>query len=163
MRGYHSPTDFNFIVSSWLKSYRNSAPAQDISNPVYYTFQAELIESILRDPANICLILSASNDPDQIMGYVIFNTTLPIVHYLYVKQVFRGRGIGALLLKAASNQHPGKTLQCTHVAKKWKIKARAFNLTHNPFLLRYSYGTIPDPQAGSSPASGGPQHPASLV
>jgi hypothetical protein len=136
-------SDFPFILNSWLKSYRNSSMCKDIPNGVYYKLHGERVKEILFDPSTLVLMMVNSQDVEQIMGYVICNSKAPVLHYIYVKQAFRQYGLGGFLVKAAQAQFPNLATHCTHIARKWAPKAKAFNLVFNPYI-----GSIIDDSPG---------------
>ena len=134
IRGYEKASDFNFIINSWLKSYRDSPMCRDISNPVYYAGQGDKIEQILRNPETVGMIVCAKDDPDQIIAYAIFDNKSPISHYVYVKNLFRKRGIARLLFNIMIKHHQGKRLHCTHYSSRLKKKDY---LVFNPYALEH--------------------------
>jgi hypothetical protein len=131
--------DLNFILSSWLKSYRNSDFATCISNDTYYAFHQGLISQILTHPTNTLTIIASVEDPDQILGYASYSITKPIIHYIYMKQPFRRLGLGRYLFEGVRNHF--KTLEenpvtiCTHKCKRWARTSKALNLTYNPYMI----------------------------
>ncbi len=133
--------DLPFILNSWLKSYRNSSVSLSIPNQVYYPGHTNRVKEILSNPSTVSLILVNSTDADQIMGYVIFDLNAPVLHYLYVKQPFRKYGMGQFLVSLAITHHKSAILHCTHIAKKWKEKAKSFNLLFNPYVSGSSIDT----------------------
>ena len=62
-------SDINFILNSWLSSYRNSLPVTHVSNEVYYREQKKIIHSLL-DNASV-LIIADSEDTSVDIGYII--------------------------------------------------------------------------------------------
>ena len=132
IRGYEKASDFNFIIHSWLKSYQDTPVCRDIPGPVYFAGQGSHIEEILRNPETIGMIICAKDDPDQIMAYAIFDNKVPVVHYVYVKNVFRKRGLGRMLFDIMRNHHKDKRLHCTHFSARLKKKPY---LVFNPYAL----------------------------
>jgi GNAT superfamily N-acetyltransferase len=45
------------------------------------------------------LVTCAADDPDQILGFLVHEG--PVVHYLYVKELFRRKGLATALLDSA--------------------------------------------------------------
>lgn len=88
--------DGNMILSDWLKSFRRSALATDMTNAIYFRGHEPLIKKALVKSQVICAV--NPEDHAHVFGWVCFEPgTLPILHYLYVKQPFRGFGIGKAL------------------------------------------------------------------
>lgn len=93
------PEDNNFIINSWIKSYRKYS---SVSNDVYYVEQEKLIKSILKRNWTSVNIACNPEDYGQIYGYIVTDAAaVPIVHYCFVKQVFRGMGIATHLFHDA--------------------------------------------------------------
>ncbi len=136
IRGYEQASDFNFVINSWLKSYRDSPMCKDVANPIYFAGQGDRIEEILRNPETVCMIICAKDDPEQIIAYAIFDNKLPIAHYVYVKQLFRKRGLARMLFSVMINHHGNRRLHCTHFSSKLKKKDY---LVFNPFVLQSSH------------------------
>jgi len=101
IRSYVPEVDKNFILSSFLKSYKNAPEIKYISDAVYYSsFKQQFIDLLEYEAilGNVLIITNAA-DPTQIYGYIIFNQTeqndpnniLPLItiHYIYIKYPFR--------------------------------------------------------------------------
>lgn len=103
--------DAPFIMNSWLWGFRSSAFASAVSNSEYFPgHQALILEILARSQA---LIAYNPEDPTQYYGWVCFETLteLPVVHFVSVKQAFRGFGIARKLLTQATG---GKAFFYTH-------------------------------------------------
>lgn len=92
-------TDVPFVINSWLKSFRSSKWAGSLPNNVYWEAYHKAIEVILERSDTIVKIASLAENPDQILGYVVYCPDA--VHYLYVKLSLRRHGIGRRLLECA--------------------------------------------------------------
>lgn len=133
--------DFNFIMSTWLKSYKSSEFAHSIPNEVYYTQHQNLIYNILKHSTNSISILCSPDDDDQIIGYIVYNTEIPLIFYTYVKHAFRKYGVGRILFTGVRD-HYAKELKtddfpvmATHKCRRWSQAAKKFNLIYNPYML----------------------------
>lgn len=89
--------DSNLFLSSWLKSFRQSEFARDMKNPVYFSGHEKLIKKALSRSNTICAV--NPEDHAHVFGWISFEQLSPysILHYLYVKEKFRGFGIGRKL------------------------------------------------------------------
>lgn len=104
-------TDLNFVLSTWLKSYyeeqkRNGSkgviyPKDD----VFFQGHQAKIKEILKTAE--CSIATAPDDDSQILGWACFEKG--IVHYIYVKQVFRKLGVAKRLMPAQVNSYSHHT------------------------------------------------------
>jgi hypothetical protein len=126
--------DVPFIYSSWLKSFRNSPLTRPMSNEIYYEEQHSLITDIMETSTTI--IISDSEDPDHILGYICAsrNDGVLTVHYVYVKHTYRRMGLGKLMLNAFECS-PKDDIFYTHSVGPSKLLAAKFNLTYNPYIL----------------------------
>jgi GNAT superfamily N-acetyltransferase len=90
--------DEGFIFHSWLKSYRGSAAAQNITNPRYFAGQHALITRLLG--RSKILVAANPEDPSQICGWIVYEpkAPIPVLHYVYVKHPFRRNGIARELI-----------------------------------------------------------------
>lgn len=93
-----SEEDINFIFSSWLKSYRQSDATKPFSDEIYFEGQRKLITQILMHSKAIMAV--SVDDPSHIYGWVCFepHSPFPVLHYVYVKHVYRTFGVGRMLL-----------------------------------------------------------------
>lgn len=150
------PTDAHFLLSTWLKSYRNSGPVTKIPNANYFQGHQDLIVHILSLQGTAVEVVCAKDDPDQIIGYVVYNKLAPILHYVYVKYPFRKLGLGAMLVSIIKEHHKasGLPLHCTHIARQWDVVSRKFNLIFDPYNLGVSFGqqAAPVPEQANLPA-----------
>jgi GNAT superfamily N-acetyltransferase len=117
-----SASDHNFIMNSWLKSWRNGPPRQ-LPNEQYYREQTFVVQQIL---ANSRVVVACNpEDETQIFGYIVAQDSpaARFVHYLYVKQPYRRLGIARALVKETGLRAP---LFTTHyraaICKKLNIK-----------------------------------------
>lgn len=115
-------SDHNFILNSWLKSWRNG-PLRSIPNEQYYAEQTFVVQQLL---ANSRVTVACSpDDAEQIFGYIVSQDSPAgrYVHYLYVKLPYRQVGIARALLEQAALAAPVFT---THyraaICKKLNIR-----------------------------------------
>jgi len=117
-------SDTNFIVNSWLVSYLDHG--NWIARPyrrVYFKEHQDIIKAILYRAS--VMIATTTEDTTQIIAYIVYDPEC--VHYLYVKDVFRGFKIAKkLLLLTASRYYSQHTL--------FSNKVNAC-LSYNPYLF----------------------------
>lgn len=97
--------DFNFITATWFKSQRKETK---LDKEVYNKTQGARIIGLLDESVTIVAVLT--EDASVIVGYITFMPDKPLVdtvtvHYVYVKNVFRGNGIGGNLLSLATGKN----------------------------------------------------------
>lgn len=129
------PDDRDFIEASWIDSFKDGCvsfinPA--VTAGVYYPGQRYLVRRLTMPKAIILVAVTPDYD-DAILGWVV--AALPnVLHYIYVKTVFRENGIAkALLAKAGLDL---ATLTYSHVTRRGKdIIEKYPGATFNPWVL----------------------------
>lgn len=131
--------DIDFLLSSWLKSYRNRGvkgfqvgkQALPMKDSVYYLGHHDLAERAIKE--GVVIVACPSDDTNVIYGYIIGEIVdgADVIHYIFVKQDFRGFGIGGKLFNALSNQEKVFYTGEFHFKKKIKGKILVFN----PYLF----------------------------
>lgn len=96
-----SPSDKNFILSSWTESFRRSPWSGTLPDkPFYDEMRAHLSELMLRPSTSIlCCFAPGEQPPNDVLGWVCFEADKLVLHYVYVKHAFRGEGVARALLK----------------------------------------------------------------
>lgn len=125
-------SDANFILSSWLKSYRQSYFARVMTNTIYFDNHHSVLRRILKRAT--VLVASNVDSPDQIYGYIVFEMVdgIPVIHYTYVKHTFRGMNIAKLLYNQAKGAQEAAVY--THHTRVVESLSRNYNLVHHPYL-----------------------------
>lgn len=98
------PGDFNFVISTWLKSYKSSSYfAKRIRNSIFFFYHHEVVSRLLSREDTKVFIACDLVDPNVIYGYLVQGSHegVDLVHYVYVKSAFRGLGIARSLTAAA--------------------------------------------------------------
>lgn len=141
VRPLNPEKDLNFVLSSWLQSYRKSEFAHSIPDQIYYPRHQMIIAQILKHPSNSITILADPETPDQILGYIVYNTKEPIVFFTYIKHAFRGYGLGQYLFEGVKQHHREQlsldefATVCTHKGKRWAKLSKRLNLVFNPYII----------------------------
>lgn len=120
--------DEAFVYSSWLKSYAKALGGTAGPRAAYFASQHERIERLLARPGTQVLVACDPSDAREVWGYVVLEVRPQgnVVHWAYVKQMFRRFGFGTeLLRRAAPVQHSHQT------AAGLKLAAR-FSSTYAP-------------------------------
>jgi GNAT superfamily N-acetyltransferase len=99
-------SDANFILNSWLKSYRESEFGSDIPKHTYFVGHHELVTKAIQRSQVFCAV--SKEDSSQIYGWICLEpgkeSKVPSLHYCYVKHPYRGWGIARSLLLHALDQ-----------------------------------------------------------
>jgi len=139
--------DINFILSSWMKSYRKTVLIRDDrgepwnhSRPCkdedYYNGMQRLIAHLAQ--RSLVLIACAADDPDTIYAWVCVDEHRPrgalVVHYIYCKSPYRQFGFATELMRRAGYQIGDEIIATCWTGSAHHMKARV-KITYNPYLL----------------------------
>lgn len=129
-------SDIPFIYSSYLKSYRNAPGANHMVNDVYYPEYKARMEKMLSS-SNV-LVACSSEDPDQILGYVIYDSAFQwtIIHYLYIKFPFRQMKLASGLINLIHPQFGKSMTIVSHLPKGWNTNSKKYQLVYDPSYAR---------------------------
>lgn len=99
------PGDVNFVLDSWIRSYRESPWAGVVPNHRFFEVMHEAIEGLIARGTKV-VVACAKTDTTRILGWVAYERLHDGVacHYVYVKDPFRRRGLATELLKHATAQ-----------------------------------------------------------
>lgn len=129
------PNDIPFITSTWLKTYRSkSTLAKKIMEGCYFAEHNALINRSLMN--GVTLVACDPEDEDHVFAYLVghHRRTADYLHYIYVKSIFRQRGIAKELLKAFKKQD---ALYNTHETLPRNLfsmlKANYSRVIYNPY------------------------------
>jgi hypothetical protein len=91
-------SDLNFILSSWAESFRKSPWSGALSDKLYFDSCRAHVEEVLSRPTCqvLCLVAPGEKPPHDILGYACWQPG--VLHYVYVKHLFRKTGIAKSLL-----------------------------------------------------------------
>ena len=93
-------SDQNYIASTWVRSLAG------VANRRLGRRGGEIgiaVDQVLDRGDTRALIRHQAGNRDHILGYVVFveGAGVPVVHYIYVRQDYRGRGLATQLLREA--------------------------------------------------------------
>lgn len=112
-------SDINFIQNSWGSSYYKGAEYSLYLSPREFNEKHRPIrEDLLSSPSTALIIACGIEDEDLILGWILIEKPTKdglILHYLYVKEAFKGEGISDHLLK---NALPIKPILVTHMTDR---------------------------------------------
>lgn len=94
-----APGDVNFVLDSWLRSYRESPWAGCTPNNVFFQVYHEAIEGLLARGAKV-EVACAKHDPDKILGWICSEAVKggSCVHFTYIKDPYRRMGLATELI-----------------------------------------------------------------
>lgn len=128
-------SDVSFIFNSWLRSFKKSNQVKEVNAHIYYENQHKVIETLLKR----CTVMVGVNPEDatQIYGYSVCEVIdgVNVIHYVYVKELFRRLGIGRELVKACGIDLKASAACYTHrTPLSYRIE-RNVNVVFHPYLL----------------------------
>lgn len=92
--------DVNFLLDSWLKSWRKSKFAGVIGNDNYYDTTRRVIENLVRRGAKF-RVACLESDEDCILGWINYEVLKDgncCVHYIYIKDPYLKMGVADKLV-----------------------------------------------------------------
>lgn len=91
--------DVGMVTSDWLKSFRDGYFNATVPNRVYYSQHHKILENLLEK--STVLVLCNANNPAQALGWMCYevDANILIIHYIYVKEIFRRQGLATKLVK----------------------------------------------------------------
>ena len=121
----------NFVINSWLRSLRaHSSHFAAVPAEIYYEAHAQSIKNCIAE--NNCLVATPRNEPEIIIGYLVWEDRGPkyvVLHYCYVKSNFRKMGLASILVDMVAQ---GRTCYVTHYTNKILLK----DLRFNPYFFK---------------------------
>lgn len=97
--------DTAFVFQSWLKDYRRNSPfAKHIRSSDFFLYHHKILERIFERETSQTLIACDPETPKVIWGHITIERIpgLDLIHYIYVKDSFRGYGIGKKLFDSTN-------------------------------------------------------------
>lgn len=129
-------SDEPFIFSSWLKSYFvGSDFCADMSKTTFYAHHHKIVERILK--RSQILIITPKDEDEIILAYMIRELgsgSNIILHYIYVKEAFRGDGLASYLLKQAALPQKSNITHLTN-AKNMEYLRNKYEFNYCPYLM----------------------------
>jgi hypothetical protein len=92
--------DHSFIIDSWGSSYHSSSYAGFVSRESFHKIHRPRREKFVLENSENILVCAPSDDPWHIIGWAAYETidTVPVIHYVYIKTLFKQNGIGKELI-----------------------------------------------------------------
>lgn len=124
--------DTEFIMDSWLKSYRKAPGAARLPNGLYYSRQRQIIDHMLW--FGTVKIARPDDWPEGITGWLCGEQTQNefMVHYAFVKRFWRRKGVFRSMLEAFA---PHGRLVFTHLRPPYTDYLRDMGMSHLPYYL----------------------------
>lgn len=102
----YKESDKNFIMSSWLRGFHGSFCTGPIRDNMYWHVYKLEIEDILENPDVSIRVACSSSDEDLIIGYSVEESghVLPVIHWVFVKPMYRRKGVAKILCKGVKGK-----------------------------------------------------------
>lgn len=130
--------DLAFVFASWLKTYRRSDFAEEMSNDVFFDNHKKVIEKLLQK--SHLVIVCDEIDPSHIFGYCCFSTfgepsrPAHAFHFVYFKSMYRGLGLARGLWKVLGLPEDGPRY-ATHANRDFHAFKAKYRVEYNPYLI----------------------------
>lgn len=144
--------DIPLIQNSWSQSYYKGADFQKYLSPrEFNSHHRPIREAILNKPSMAIIVAHAPDDEDLILGWVLVERPYKAkglyLHYIYVKEAFKGLDIGLDLLEKAipQSESPVMVTHMTDKARKILKKKQSdkafkdFVYAPDTFMIRDNY------------------------
>lgn len=128
-------TDMAFICNSWSKGVRFGLSSPDkcqhvdlmreIPLDIFIPAYRDFINAIIERRYTLIQIACLEDDLDVILGYSVSEPA--VMHWIFVKDVWRNQGIGKML-------YPEGITHCTNLTLIGRSLKNKLKLIYNPFL-----------------------------
>lgn len=115
------PEDLNFIRSSWGTSYLTGCEEEVFLTPKFFhAYHRPIRDRILERETIAIIVCSATDAPEQLIGWILVEKPVDaikslIVHYIYVKEIYKREGIATELLSRVTD---GERILFTHMTER---------------------------------------------
>lgn len=133
------PGDLHYILKTWIRDFKRSPFAGPYtSKRLIVALKATIADILARGTVTVAC---SARRPQVIFGFVVYETNwpFPLVHYVYVKGLFRSMNIGGTLLSLALGHGTGAP---RYTFKTTNRHARALAQKHG---MRFSPGLCRQP------------------
>ena len=131
---WENTSEVGFVYKSWLGSYKNHAA--DIPYSIYRKVYQELLDRIMkRDGCSVILAVHPEHE-DQIFGFAVIERSTPALHYIYVKEDYRRKGVGTDLLEFINQGNNSGEFTFTHSTRLGRTFLKSRGGKFNPRFVR---------------------------
>lgn len=130
-RAYLPKTDIGFLFSSWIGSYEGSPWAGTIPQHLSTAIHKATIMQLMQRGMKIVMAVNPDDD-DQILGFIAYESSGPILHYVFVKSLLRGEGVAKALLAFAGFSPDGPVFHTFRTPDLNKLR----RMVHRPGFAR---------------------------
>jgi hypothetical protein len=87
--------DYNYVLSSWLRSYADSGDAGDMHRGAFFRTHEPIVKDILG--RSVVMVAWTRDLPDTVLGWICVEGD-DVLHYWLTKRRFRRMGIATWML-----------------------------------------------------------------
>lgn len=126
------PEDINFILNSWLKSYRCHEDMTRMTNDDYFKYYKQQITSLLQT-ASVNVLCEAEDD-NFIYSWLCYDIVKSdlIIHYIYTRYSHRKLGCAKRLI----DELTPKKIYCTSANRVFDELKKKIAISYNPFIIK---------------------------
>lgn len=125
----YTPDDKSFICATFLRGlYYGDSWFSVIPKDIFMDNYKKVIETLIDSPKVTIKVAALKEDPTIILGYSMLSSDFQTVHWVFVKQVWRNKGIARSLV-------PNHPLAVSHLTKLGlNLLPKLNGAVFNPFL-----------------------------
>lgn len=135
------PSEKAFVIDGWLKNMiKGSGMLKYVPAKIAKKHHIATIEKIIGQGG--VYVAYSPEDEDHVLGFIVFdvNFRTPVIHFAYVKKIYRKFGVATELLRqvmARSNSNLGDPAYFTQLttAREARMFFERYGLIHNPYLF----------------------------
>jgi GNAT superfamily N-acetyltransferase len=135
-----------FVRDSWLESFRTTHGAGLVPMSRYFAVYREVLSELMARHGTEVIVAFKPGElpPDDLYGYIALERGYPhpkrgqavdLVHYLFVKQAYRGLGVGRSLVEVAKLRWPWMYTALTPNGQRFK--SHYPGVVFDPLAARY--------------------------
>lgn len=155
-----TPHDLRLVIDSWVSSYRTAHAAGMIAMEDWRGVMCPQVAKVLTRPGARTLVafMPGEAPPADVYGWLCFERDYelsasvrdgarwgrrmvagrcPLVHYVYVLEGYRGRGVGRGLLRQAGIEPDAEFLYSCKTGFVSKLMDKIPNAKWNPLIVRF--------------------------
>ncbi len=138
--------DMKFVLRAWMTGFQGHGWSPMCKPNEYFEHQQRLISDLAQSDHVRLIVACDVSNPQQLYGFAcgepVTATTPLVMHWVYIKQVFRRLGVARELMREFGWQ-PGMQIIATHWTKRLYDGNFAFmrkhRITCNPYILMRGY------------------------
>lgn len=122
--------DHNFVLATFLRGlYYGDSWFSLIPKDIFMVNYKHIAQSLVKSPKVTIKVACLKEDVNVILGYVMMSKDEKTVHWIFIKSVWRKRGIGKSLW-------PSSASSVSHLSALGKnLMSKVPNLVFNPFSI----------------------------